>query len=285
MKRYLTIQFLIVILFAYAYSQQFDSTKTVLITLKDETEIAGHIIAKDTLNTTIRSLSGIVSIIPNKQIVEIKTLKGMVVGNVYYSPDPAENRIMAFPTGRPLKSGEVQFNAVELIFPHLIIGVTDFISVGFGGLPFVTGSGGTVVYYLSTKITAVNTKKISLAFGGAFGGSTSSSSIVGVGYAVGTFGDFKNSITVGPFLAFSEDEVYNRPAFLLGGQTRISKSASLLSENVLLFGNDEKDFLFLPSLGIRFSGEKLAADFGTYAVIEKDNFFYPIPWIGLSYKF
>jgi hypothetical protein len=141
------------------------------------------------------------------------------------------------------------------------------------------------VYYLSTKITAVNTKKISLAFGGAFGGSTSSSSIVGVGYAVGTFGDFKNSITVGPFLAFSEDEVYNRPAFLLGGQTRISKSASLLSENVLLFGNDEKDFLFLPSLGIRFSGEKLAADFGTYAVIEKDNFFYPIPWIGLSYKF
>jgi hypothetical protein len=52
-----------------------------------------------------------------------------------------------------------------------------------------------------------------------------------------------------------------------------------------LFGNDTEHFTAFPSFGIRFSGEKIAGDFATYAVIHKDNFFYPIPWIGISYKF
>jgi hypothetical protein len=192
---------------------------------------------------------------------------------------------MALPTGRPLKSGEVQFNAVELIFPHLVIGVSDFASIGFGGLPFVSSGSGTFIYYVSSKITPLNVKNAAVSLGGAIVGSTTSDGIVGVVFAVGTFGTAMNSITIGPFLAFSSDEVYNRPAILIGGQTRISKSASLLSENLILFGNESEKFIFFPSLGIRFSGEKLAADFGTYAVISGDDFFYPIPWIGLSYKF
>jgi hypothetical protein len=217
--------------------------------------------------------------------VKIEALKGRIIGNEYFNPDPAENRIMAMPTGRPLKQGEVQFNAVELVFPHLIIGATDFLSVGFGGLPFVASGGGTFIYYLSTKITPINQKYTAVSIGGAIVGSTSTDGIVGVAYAVSTFGSFQHSVTVGPFFAFSSDEVFNRPAILIGGQTRISKSASLLTENVIIFGNDTENYIVFPSLGIRFSGDKLAADFGTYAIIEKDHFFYPVPWIGLSYKF
>jgi hypothetical protein len=256
-----------------------------MLKLSDDTEIIGHIINKDSTSTTVRSLSGIVSVIPKSQILEIKPLNGKVVEKEYYKPDPAGNRLMAFPTGRPLKSGEVQFNAVELIFPHLIIGVTDFVSVGLGGIPFVSSGGGTFIYYASSKITPINVKNAAVSLGGAIVGATSSKGIVGVVYAVGTFGTFLHSITIGPFIAFSSDEVFKRPAILIGGQTRISKSASLLSENLVLFGNETEDFIFFPSLGIRFSGEKLAADFGTYAVISKDDFFYPIPWIGLTYKF
>jgi len=285
MKRYFAIQILLILCTAYSYSQQFDSTKTVLIILRDDTEIMGHIIAIDSMNTTIRSLSGVVSVIPKSQITETKNLKGRLVGNEYYKPDPADNRIMALPTARPLKSGEVQFNAVELIFPHLMIGATDFWSVGFGGLPFVSSGGGTLVYYVSTKITPINTKYNALAIGGAIVGTTTSTDIVGVAFAVTTIGDFEGSLTAGSFFAFSKDELFNRPAILIGGHIRISKSASILSENVILFGNEQENFMMFPSLGIRFSGEKLAADFGTYAVIEKNNFFYPIPWIGLSYKF
>ncbi|HJY64191.1 MAG TPA: hypothetical protein VJ455_08545 [Ignavibacteria bacterium] len=285
MIKFLAIPFLLSLGIFISYSHEFDSTKTVLITLRDETEIVGHIISKDSANTTIRSLSGVVSVIPKTQIVEITKLKGKIIGNEYYKPDPADNRLMALPTGRPLKSGDVQFNAVELIFPHLIIGASDFLSIGFGGLPFVSSGGGTFIYYMSAKLTPINLKNIAVSIGGAIVGSTSTNGIVGVTYAVSTFGTFQNSLTTGMFFAFSKDELYNRPAILIGGQTRISKSASLLSENVILFGNETESFIMFPSLGIRFSGEKLAADFGTYAVIKSDSFFYPIPWIGLSYKF
>lgn len=285
MKKFLALGFLILLVTSLSYSQQFDSTKTVMILLTDDTEIIGRIIAMDSVNTTVRSVSGVVSVIPKKQIVEVKALKGRVEGGEYFRPDPADNRLMALPTGRPLKSGEVQFNAVELIFPHLIIGATDFFSIGFGGLPFVASGGGTFVYYLSAKVTPINIKNAGVSIGGALVGATASEGIVGVVYGVGTFGTFLHSVTIGSFFAFSSEEVFDRPAILIGGQTRISKAATLLSENVILFGNDMEDYYVFPSLGIRFSGEKLAADFGTYAVITRDGFFYPIPWIGLSYKF
>lgn len=277
--------FLLLIVTSVLYSQGFDSTKTVSIILIDDTEITGKIISRDSVNTTVRSISGVVSVIPNKQIAEIKKYKGGIIEGVYFKPDPADNRLMLFPTGRPLKMGEYQFNAVELIFPHFIIGATDFLNLGFGGLPFVGGGGGTFIYYLSAKVTPINFEQSAVSIGSALIGSTADQSIVGVLYGVGTFGTKNASVSFGPFFAFSKDELYDRPAILLGGTARISKSASFISENVILFGTEKEDFIIFPSLGIRFSGERLAADFGTYAFISGENFFYPIPWIGLSYRF
>jgi hypothetical protein len=286
MRTILSILFLMLLCTSNIRSQQVDSTKKVIIILADETEIVGKIIAKDSVNTTIKSLSGVVSVIPNKEIIEIKkVVSGNIVGNQLFPPDPADNRLMALPTGRPLKSGEVQFNAVELIFPHLLFGVSDFLSLGIGGLPFIGGGVGTLIYYLTSKITPINFKNAAVSVGGALVGSTATKEFVGVMYGVGTFGNSLNSVTAGTFFAFAKDEVFNRPAFLIGGSTRISKATTLITENVFIFGNDTEHHLIFPSIGIRFSGEKLAADFGTYAIIEENHFFYPIPWIGLSYKF
>lgn len=286
MKKFIALQLLLILSASVSFSQEIDSTKKVSITLKDETEMVGYIIAKDSLNITFKSISGIISIIPKSQIEETKTLKGgKIIGKQYFKPDPADNRVMALPSGIPLKEGEVQFNAMELIFPYLQFGVTDFLSIGVGGLPFMASGSGTLVYYLSTKLTPINTKSASVSIGGAMVGVTASKGIVGIGYAVGTFGNTMNSVTLGTFMAFSSDEVFDRPAFMIGGQTRTSKSVSIITENLIILGNDTKGYLIFPSIGIRFSGEKIAADFGTYAVIEKEHFFYPIPWIGITYKF
>jgi hypothetical protein len=285
MKKFFTVLFLLSLCISFTSSQGFDSAKTVTVILTDETEISGKIIARDSLNTTVRSLSGVVSVIPNKKIHEIKKQTGFAVNGEYYPSDPADNRLMLMPTARPLKGNDIQFNAVELFFPHLIIGATDYINIGFGGLPFVASGGGTFIYYISAKLIPVNFKNAAVAIGGALIGATASSSLTGIGYAVGTFGTKQASFTFGPFFAFSKDEVFDRPAFLLGGSVRLSRSATFISENILLFGTDTEDFLGFPSIGIRFGGEHLAADFGTYAIISGDEFFYPIPWIGLSYKF
>lgn len=285
MKKLALILFLLLLGTAVCRAQKFDSTKTVTITLTDDTEITGKIIAGDSVNTTIRTLMGIVSVVPNKKIAKVEKLKGSIVRGEYYPPDPSDNRLLLMPTARPLKMGETQFNAVEVFFPHLIFGVTDFINLGLGGMPFVANGGGTFVYYLSAKITPVNVEQAALSVGGAMIGVTESKALVGIGYAFGTFGTKTASFTIGPLFGFSGDEVFDRPAFLLGGSARLSKAASFISENIFLFGNDTKDFTMFPSIGIRFAGEHLAADFGTYAVIAGDDFFYPIPWIGLSYKF
>jgi hypothetical protein len=285
MKKLFAVLFLLSVCISFSSSQGFDSTRTVTVTLTDETEITGKIIARDSVSTTVRSLSGVVSVIPNKKIHSITKQTGMVVNGEYYPQDPADNRLMLMPTARPLRSNEIQFNAVELFFPHLIIGATDYFSIGFGGLPFIASGGGTFVYYVSAKLSPLNFKTASVALGGAMIGVTESGSLTGVGYAVGTFGTKQASLTVGPFIAFSKDEVFDRPAFLLGGSVRMSRAATFITENILLFGTETEDFLGFPSIGIRFSGEHIAADFGTYAIISGDEFFYPIPWIGLSYKF
>lgn len=286
MKKILIIPFILCISISLAFSQKLDSTKTVKITLKDDNEIIGRVIAKDSVSMTVRSISGVVSVIPNSQVVEVKTVKGQVIGQEYFHQDPADTRLLLLPTGRGLKAGEVQFNDIEIFFPHLQIGATDYFSVGVGGLPFVaSGGGGTLVYYASAKLTPLNKESAAFSLGGAFIGTTSSTTIVGITYAVGTFGDNQGSVTLGPFIAFSSDNEFKRPALLLGGQTRTSKSVTLLTENIFIFGNETEDFVCFPSVGIRFSGEKIAADFGTYAVITKSDFFYPIPWIGFTYKF
>ncbi len=285
MFKFIALFFLLFAVSSVSFSQIFDSAKTVIIILNDDTEITGKITAKDSLNTTVRSISGVVSIIPNKQIAQIKKYKGGMIEGEYFKPDPASNRLMLFPTARPLKMGEYQFNAVELIFPHFIIGAADFLDIGFGGLPFLAGGSGTLIYYISAKIIPVNFSEGAVALGSAIIGSTEAQSIVGVMYGVGTFGTKYASVSFGPFFAFSKDEVFDRPAILLGGSARISKAATLISENIMLFGTETEDFIIFPSLGVRFSGERLAADFGTYAFISGEHFFYPIPWIGLTYKF
>jgi hypothetical protein len=285
MKKLIAVLFCLSISISLSFSQKIDSTKTVTITLKDDNEIIGHIVSEDSLNTTVRSLSGVVSVIPNGLIVKKRILRGRIVGGEFYHPDPSDNRLLLMPTGRSLHSGEVQFNAVELFFPHLAIGASDYFNIAVGGIPFIISNGGTFIYYASAKLTPLNRENAAVSLGGAMIGSSAAESFVGVAYAVGTFGNYQSSVTFGSFLGFSKDEVYNRPAFLLGGQTRTSKSVTLITENIFLFGNETEDFLIFPSIGIRFSGEHIAADFGTYAVIQKDSFFYPIPWIGLSYKF
>lgn len=286
MKNFLALQLLLIIFVSFAYSQKVDSTRKVNIILNDETEMLGYIIAVTDSTITIKSLSGVISVIPKKEITETKILKGgKVIGNQYYKRDPADNHLLALPTAIPLKSREMQFNAMEVLFPYFSIGASDFLNLGVGGLPFIVSGGGTVLYYISAKVVPLNTPNASSAIGGAIAGTTSSSSILGILYGLTTFGDVMQSMTLGAFMSFSNDEVFDRPGFLLGGKIRISQSTSFLTENVMVFGNQNSEYVFLPSIGLRFSGEKLAADFGTYAYISKEDFFYPIPWIGLSYRF
>jgi hypothetical protein len=79
MKKLPAILLFLFISISCSFAQKFDSTKTVMITLIDDTEIIGRIINQDSAGTTLRSLSGIISVIPKSQILDIKPLTGMLL--------------------------------------------------------------------------------------------------------------------------------------------------------------------------------------------------------------
>ena len=61
---------------------------------------------------------------------------------------------------------------------------------------------------------------------GAFG--------VGLGYGVATYGSADNNLTVGVGYGFAGGEVGSTPVVQIGGQKRISRRVSLISENYVL---------------------------------------------------
>ena len=74
----------------------------------------------------------------------------------------------------------------------------------------------------------------------------------------------------------------NKPILVLGGEAQISRRAKLLTENWIV-PNEEVQLL---SLGIRFFGDKIAADFGLIYPAGADIEGWPfLPWIGFAYNF
>ena len=72
---------------------------------------------------------------------------------------------------------------------------------------------------------------------------------------------------------------------MVGGQTRLSKSIALVSENWIVLDGDtglgQQPF----GLALRFFGERLSADIGVVLVGEVLDEGFPVPWVSVSYHF
>jgi hypothetical protein len=119
------------------------------------------------------------------------------------------------------------------------------------------------------------------------GGSDDDLGSLGIAFAVGTFGSRDHSLSAGFGLArelgdrFAETE----PILMLGGQTRLSRSIALVSENWLVLDGDvplsEQPF----GLALRFFNGRLSADVGVVLVGELLEEGYPLPWVSFTYHF
>jgi hypothetical protein len=105
---------------------------------------------------------------------------------------------------------------------------------------------------------------------------------VGIYYGVGTYGSTNVSITAGLGWGYYGSDVANKPVVLIGGEVRASNSIKFITENWFL-PNSNVNIL---SFGVRFFGEKLAADLGfIYPVGSGITGFPFIPWLGFAYNF
>ena len=204
--------------------------------------------------------------------------------------DPNYSRLMFAPTGRPLRQGDGYFSDHELVFPGFSYGVTDNVSVS-GGVSTIPGLGlSEQLVYFSPKVGFELSDRAAVsvgAFAAGVGGADDDLGTLGIVFAVGTFGTRDHSLTAGLGLArelgdrFADAE----PILMIGGQTRLSRSIALVSENWLVLDGEvplsEQPF----GLALRFFNGRLSADVGVVLVGELLDEGYPLPWVSFTYHF
>jgi hypothetical protein len=199
------------------------------------------------------------------QIASISLVRGRLVDGQVWPDDPHATRLFFGPTARAIEQGEGYFGVYELFFPFVSYGLTDRFTIS-AGTPIVPEAIGEV-FYLAPKYEVIRTGNTSAAVGvlAFFAPSETEDGSVGLLYGVGTFGAPDGAVTVGatvPFVAGGAGEIGRDPAFMLGGEARLTRRTKFISENYLFpkFGG-------LVSGGIRFFGERLSADFGIGAAL------------------
>ena len=269
---------------------QSDSTEAVenLISISEETDstivrleltggsvLIGTVVSEDSTSITINLLSNNETTIVKEMIISRNIVSSNIKDGQYWINDPNDTRLFFAPTGRGLKSGKGYFSVYEIFFPMLAVGIGDYFILA-GGISLVPGSSEQIMY-IAPKITFFQNEKFAVSLGDFFVKFPNDSEHLNIVYTVGTASFDKGAITAG--IGYETESV--KPIFLIGGELRISRYAKLITENWFIA---DSDFNFV-SLGIRFLGEHLAADFAFVVPLLDDEDIYFMPWLGFAYNF
>jgi hypothetical protein len=261
-----------------------DSTIVQMVKTIDGSSNVGRITLIDSLNIQLQTTVMTISI-PIDKITEVKEVPAeSIKGGEYWFPNPNATRLFFGPTAHMLKGGEGYFSDTYVFFPQVVVGVTDFITLG-GGMSLFPGAGmdNQILYFMPKVGMAVN-PMFHLA-GGALiikiPDFDQDVSTVGVLYGAGTYGGRDRSFTAGLGYGFVGDEMADRPMVMVGGEYRMSRRVSFVTENWLFPGLDQP----LVSGGFRFFGEGLAVDIALANVLGEDMIMPGVPFIGFVYNF
>lgn len=203
-------------------------------------------------------------------------------------PNPNRTRLYFGPTGRTLRKGEGYFSDIYLFLPGIAYGVTDNITIGGGGSIVPGLDPDEQFYYLTPKVGLRMIEQFDAAVSAFmirvpdFDEDDDQEAIwVGVLFFSGTIGTDDRSFTFGVGYGFADDEMADRPAIELGGEYRLGRRISFVSENWIFPGVEDP----MISYGFRFMGEKMAIDLG-FINVASDKAVYPgIPWIDFVFNF
>lgn len=165
----------------------------------------------------------------------------MLTGRHDYFDIGNGNRIFFAPTGRGLRQGEGSLQDVSLFLVGANYGVSKYLSVG-GYVSLIPGLGINQLLVLTPKLTLPVNERFGIGAGVlyvriptfGFGSNGRQSLGAGILYGTATYGSADNNFTAGLGYGFFEQEIGSEPVFQFGGQTRVSRRLSLLSENYLV---------------------------------------------------
>ena len=262
-----------------------DSKHVQILTLKDGSNLIGRIIEVGEHEIEFKSDVGIlaISIEKIKKITEVP--ESLIKKGKYWFPNPNATRLFFAPTARMLKKGEGYLADYYLFFPMVAYGITDNISLG-GGMSIFPGGGlDKQMFYFTPKVGLKATENINFAAGALLvkipDFDNDDSPLVGILYGVGTIGTPELSITAGLGYGFVGRDFAEKPMVMVGGEARLSRRLSFVTENWIFPGVDQP----LISYGLRLFGEKLSVDLGLINTIGEDMIFPGLPYIDFVFNF
>lgn len=200
--------------------------------------------------------------------------------------NPNATRLFFGPTGRTLARGQGYVADFEVVIASAHVGLTDRVMVGGGGLLI---PGVPTVWFVSPKVGLIRGDQFNLSVGAVAGGvgdygdalTRRGGDIGGIAYVAGTYGSPDHSLTLAVGDGFAGSKVSGQPAVMLGGETRVARRISLVSENYILPTVNAP----LVSYGLRFMGEKIAVDLAFFNFTDGRVGFPGIPYVDFVFRF
>jgi hypothetical protein len=272
----------------------------VTVTLKDGGRLVGTVVFEDEAAITLRTAAGLELRLVRDAIASVTPGVDASGGGARSEPtDPNDTRLMFAPTGRPLGKGDGYFSDHYVLFPGFAYGLTGNLSLA-GGISTIPTLGlGEQLFYVSTQLGFKPSEKVAFSIGGLYAGGTEESLGAGVLYGVTTLGRPDGSLTVGLALGATREEEdrhdtrgeflgtttrwRSQPIVMVGGNLRLARRASLVSENWLFVGKPLSQQTF--GLALRLFADRISVDVGFLIVPEIIDEGFPIPWLSFSYHF
>ena len=258
---------------------------TFAVAMRDGSSFVGRVIAVrgDTveMTTTVGTLRFAIGDV--RRVTAVRSQD--VVNGEYWFPNPNTTRLLFAPTGRMLKKGEGYFSDYMLFLPGVAGGLNDRITIG-GGFSILPGVGlDEQLFYVTPKLGVIAGDKLNVAIGvlaARFGlRGAGREKTFAIPYVVGTYGSEKGSVTTGIGYGYANGKLANSPALLLGGDARLSRRFGLVTENYVFPSSFDGAAV---SVGARFFGEKLSADFGLVRLVGGSDGV-TLPYVGFVANF
>lgn len=256
----------------------------VEVRLQDGSRFVGRVVEETDEALTLETPGGVRVTLDRNQIETIRTARGRVVDGRFLPEDPNRTRLFFAPTARPLERGQGYISSYFLFFPFVGVGVSDRITLA-AGTPILPNAMGEL-FYVAPKVTVASRPDLDLAVGALafFATRELDEGSIGLVYGVGTFGGPDQAVTVGSGWGFAlggrSSRIESDPVILLGGEFRAGERVKFVTENWIV----PTAGAGIITGGIRFFGDRLAADLGLGAGFD-DSTFCCLPMVNFVYNF
>lgn len=266
-----------------------DTSLRHVIRLRDGSTLFGRINAVTGDSVRVRLEQGEVGL-ARSGISEVRQVPATALRNgVYWFENPHPTRLLFSATAYPLEKGTGYYSNTWLFIHTFAAGITDRFTIGGGGTTIPGIAFSDNLFYLLPKYTLISRSRAHFALGalvgmlpfGTDGIDDNDDFGAGLVYGVGTFGTRESNVSLGAAWGYANDEITDRPGIMLGGQGRVTRRVSLISENWFFPNGDDTESVL--SYGLRFLGENLSVDLAWVKPLGAGD--HGIPWLGFAFRF